>query len=265
VPPAALTSGVEFIAFDGRGWLAMCALSAVIIGISWAWTPRWAARHCPYRHRASAWVIQTAFAILTAGFLLVCFIWLASGTDVIAARHELSSVDNALLAVILVTFFLNGVTPYLGNKTEFSFAMFSNLRIEPWTHLLIPESWRIFRTPQYIEVHAIEGLPRQTEIAGNRPAELSLHVLSQCDKYRYSRYFFREALRALHMAVRPHPAIRVRYTELGRLREAQLSDLRTLGPCLQVTRFPFVMPKDPEARHSEQGALPGNSTERQLF
>jgi hypothetical protein len=263
VPAAALASGVAFMTGDAQGWFAVCALSAIFISISWKWTPRRAAQHCPYRHRAAAWVIQTAFAILTAVLLVVCLNWLAHEGGTLTP-HQLSNTDTAILGVILLAFFFNGITPYLGNKTEFSFAMFSNLRIEPWTHLLIPESWRAFRTPQYVEVHAIEGLPHHNEIAGKRPAELCLHVLSQPDKYFYSRYFFREALRELRMAVRPHPTIRVRYTELGRLREAQLSDLESLGPCLRVTRFPFVMPKDHQARHSEQGALPGNS-ERQLF
>src|SRR5262249_9373608 len=40
----------------------------------------------------------------------------------------------------------NGISPYLGLKTESSFAMFSNLRTEGGksNHLLIPNSWQLF-------------------------------------------------------------------------------------------------------------------------
>jgi hypothetical protein len=265
VSPAALSSGVAFMTLDPLGRWVMLAVSAVFIYVSLRWTPRRAARHCPYRHRAPAWVIQTAFAVLTAGFVVICVNWVVGEAKAGGPSPKLSQVDIAVLVAALTAFFFNGISPYLGNKTEFSFAMFSNLRIAPWTHLLVPEAWRVFRTPQYIEVHAIAGLPGHDQIVGNSPAEICLHVLSQPDKYRYSRYFFREALRELYWAVDPHPLISLHYTELGRSQRANVSHPHVLGRCLRVSRFPFVMPKDHRARHSEQGALPGDSTDRQLF
>jgi hypothetical protein len=265
MPPAAFKSGIAFISGGADGWLALGGLSAVIIAISWKWTPRRAARHCPYRYRKPAWIIQTAFAFVTAVLLIICLNWIGRGTPEPLAAGTLGGPATVILVVLLSAFFLNGISPYLGNKTEFSFAMFSNLRIEPWTHLIIPKSWRIFRTPQYIELHSIEGLPRREDLTGNRAAELSLHVLSQPDRYRYSRYFFREALRELCSAAYPHPTITICYTELGKSVEARLPGLDGLPPCLRVTRFPFVMPKDQQARHSEQGSLLLNPTDRQLF
>ena len=49
----------------------------------------------------------------------------------------------AVLAALLV---LNAAGPYLGLKTEASFAMFSNLQTEPghWNHVLVPEAVRVF-------------------------------------------------------------------------------------------------------------------------
>ena len=47
-------------------------------------------------------------------------------------------------AVVLLA--ANAVSPYVGLKTEASFAMFSNLQTEPghWNHLLVPEAVRVF-------------------------------------------------------------------------------------------------------------------------
>lgn len=41
---------------------------------------------------------------------------------------------------------LNAASPYLGLKTMYSIAMYTNLRTEPglWNHLLVPESFRVF-------------------------------------------------------------------------------------------------------------------------
>ncbi|MGI8624212.1 MAG: hypothetical protein ACR2NB_12190, partial [Solirubrobacteraceae bacterium] len=49
-------------------------------------------------------------------------------------------------AVGLLALVLNAASPYLGLKTEATFAMFSNLQTEPghWNHLLLPERLRIF-------------------------------------------------------------------------------------------------------------------------
>lgn len=51
----------------------------------------------------------------------------------------------AVLWVIPLAVFANGLSPYLGLKTETSWAMYSNLRTEiRGNHLVIPESWKVF-------------------------------------------------------------------------------------------------------------------------
>lgn len=49
----------------------------------------------------------------------------------------------AVFACLLV---VNAASPYVGLKTEASFAMFSNLQTEPghWNHLIVPEAVRVF-------------------------------------------------------------------------------------------------------------------------
>jgi hypothetical protein len=47
---------------------------------------------------------------------------------------------------IVFVVFLNGASPYLGLKTEHSFAMFSNLQTEgdEWNHLIVPPAVQVF-------------------------------------------------------------------------------------------------------------------------
>jgi hypothetical protein len=54
--------------------------------------------------------------------------------------------SHAALLIVPVLVFLNGTAPYLGLKTEHSFAMFSNLRTEGGksNHLLLPASLQLF-------------------------------------------------------------------------------------------------------------------------
>ncbi len=88
-------------------------------------------------------VLWTAFSFTFIGiFLLAMF-----------SRHHHNtkedvafSVPHYSLLLIPLLVFLNGTTPYLGLKTEASFAMFSNLRTEGGisNHYLIPASSQIF-------------------------------------------------------------------------------------------------------------------------
>ena len=59
---------------------------------------------------------------------------------------DLMTVPSLLLLIFPALFFVNGLTPYLGAKTEMSFAMYSNLRTEggQTNHWLMPTSMQIW-------------------------------------------------------------------------------------------------------------------------
>lgn len=63
-------------------------------------------------------------------------------------RHEPVSMKlpSAIYSVFIMGLFLNGLSPYLGLKTQTSFSMYSNLNTEAgmWNHLFIPQSLRFF-------------------------------------------------------------------------------------------------------------------------
>jgi hypothetical protein len=62
------------------------------------------------------------------------------------AEKNLFSVAHWSLIFLPLLVFLNGTSPYLGLKTEYSFAMFSNLRTEGGVsnHWIVPASTQIF-------------------------------------------------------------------------------------------------------------------------
>jgi hypothetical protein len=63
-----------------------------------------------------------------------------------AYQHHLFFVPKAAFWLMPFVVFINGLSPYLGLKTESSYSMFSNLRTEGGisNHYLVPASFQIF-------------------------------------------------------------------------------------------------------------------------
>jgi hypothetical protein len=125
---------------DWRGWLGRLSALLVLALLSVFSRRLGISRVCP------AWFTYDA--------LLLAFVlsdWRNSGRQALATRepHPLA-VSNLSLLCLSGLFFLNGLSPYLGLKTETSFAMYSNLRTEgnrP-NHLFFPGWMSIFREQQ---------------------------------------------------------------------------------------------------------------------
>lgn len=249
------------------GWPVVVLCSAPFLLAVWLLTPRHANRHCPYVKRWPAWVLQSVFGLVSALLLLGCFFVLRAGQVESASWASLGSTERLLLVFILLAFVLNGLSPYLGLKTEFSFAMFSNLRAEPWRHLLLPASWRPFDLSSYVQIERLEGLPDGSQVEETSATRMVLFLFSQTESHRFSSYFFREGIRLLRRAAAPPPRIRAVFTERGRRFEIDDFDGSFDNGWLtrlRVNLFPFIMPLDPDAPHSEQGTV-RKQDERQMF
>jgi len=120
--------------------------------------------------------------------------------------------QRTLLLILAAAYLLNGLGPYLGLKTNFSFVMFSNLRPAPWRHLLWRAEWRPLDLVHYIRIETVQGLPEVTEERWGDAMKPILERLGQPDWWQYSDYFFHEGLRLLCRAAQP-PIIRIVYTE----------------------------------------------------
>jgi hypothetical protein len=249
------------------GWPTIALCSTLSLLAVWFLTPRYANRHCPYVSRRPAWVLQSVFGVISAMLLMGSFCLFGLESVERISWSSLGRAEQLLLVFFLLAFSVNGLSPYLGLKTEFSFAMFSNLRYEPWRHLLYPSSWRPFNLSSYVEIERLEGLPDDKQLKETSATKMVLFLLSQAEAYRFSSYFFRESVRLICRAAKTPPRIHVVFKERGKRFEIDDFD----GRCdngwlsrLRVNLFPFMMPVDPDAPHSEQGTV-RKQEERQMF
>ena len=78
----------------------------------------------------------------------------ASGVAQSTVSSMLSGLDQrmrrtitVISMVVIAAFAINGLSPYLGVKTQLTISMYSNLRVESeerWNHFLVPEAVRVF-------------------------------------------------------------------------------------------------------------------------
>jgi hypothetical protein len=121
---------------DWRGWLVR-GVAVVVLGLLSVFSRKLGvSRVCP------AWFTYNALFLT-----LVVSDWWVSGVSAIATREsQLFRIGGIGPACLAALFFLNGLSPYVGLKTETSFAMYSNLRTEgnrP-NHLFIPGFLSVF-------------------------------------------------------------------------------------------------------------------------
>ncbi len=207
-----------------------------------------------YRRRAPAYGHQLFFGVYFVAALTVCLALLRRG-PLPATFSWGGPLPHALLLLLTAAFLLNGLAPYLGLKTNFSFAMFSNLRPSPWRHLLWRAEWRPLNLARYIQVESIQGIPPSVQHKENkewgdalRPA---LETLAQPEQWLYSEYFFHEALRLL---CRTAPTIGVTYMQGGQRFEVQDYAQETAMHPPRYRRlclFPYTLPRDPAVRHCD--------------
>ncbi|CAA9510920.1 MAG: hypothetical protein AVDCRST_MAG85-2335 [uncultured Solirubrobacteraceae bacterium] len=106
-------------------------------------------------------LLQPALRVAVAVGLLTFAVAVArrarSGSPAPGRVLRLRPVYAVAAALLLV----NAASPYVGLKTEASFAMFSNLQTEPghWNHVLLPEAVRVFGAQDELVRLEVAGAP----------------------------------------------------------------------------------------------------------
>lgn len=122
LPAAALRTGLaRFSDMMGGRAAALRMGRLVLIGLALAYAGLSMAKFgsLAVTHQSFTWVF-TAYALAFYAFILTC----------VRPAPEEAKPRAGWLAVIPLLFFVNGLSPYLGLKTESSIAMFSNLHTE---------------------------------------------------------------------------------------------------------------------------------------
>lgn len=205
-----------------------------------------------YQRRLPAYLHQLFFGVYFLAALAVSLTLMHGGPLRTFAWG--GSSQRALLLILTAAYLLNGLGPYLGLKTNFSFAMFSNLRPDPWRHLLWRAEWRPLGLAYYVRIEAIEGLPEVTEERWGNVLKPILERLGQPDRWQYSDYFFHEGLRLLCRTAPSPPLIRIVYTVGGHRHEVQdyAREAAAHPPrYLRLALFPYTLPLDPAVRHCD--------------
>jgi hypothetical protein len=229
------------------GWFGMLALAAVGAALGWRFGISSICRH-PRAGRA----LQILFGIYSAAAFLAAVLLVRDGVPAESPFTRLGAGEAALLAVVAALFLLNGIAPYLGLKTEFSMAMFSNLRVDPWRHLIVPAHWRPFQLASYVRVERIEGLPEPGGHDGGWIVELVLAWLRLRTQVQFSSYFFHEGLARVCGSVSPPARVSAVYVERGRRHEVADYARSRIGrrrEYVRATLFPFQLPLDPSVPH----------------
>ncbi|HEX8175885.1 MAG TPA: hypothetical protein VF543_12265 [Pyrinomonadaceae bacterium] len=201
-----------------------------------------------FRYRRAALVVQILFCIYTIAAMVVGIVLFSQGPLSTFGWQELGAAQLFAIVIVTALFLLNGLSPYLGLKTEFSLAMFSNLRHEPWRHLLIPSHWRPFNLASYVRIERIEGLPQPVRHKPGDTLNTVLIWLLAREEVLYSSYFFHEGLKLVCQSVEPQPVVRVVYVERGERHEIEDYARHMSERChryLRATLFPYGISNDP--------------------
>jgi hypothetical protein len=151
-----LRDGCERIAFCARlrslarssrraRWLGLLVVAGVAIAVTlsgpWAGSvadPLLVREFSSGRRPATSYMFEAGWWIYGLGLAAALLFAIRSGSPRWPAARSLLAHPVPALAIVPVLALLNGASPYLGLKTETSFAMFSNLRTETSSnHLLV--------------------------------------------------------------------------------------------------------------------------------
>lgn len=222
-------------------WLLLFVVAGSLFGLRFGITSI-------HRYPLGAAIMQMLFGVYTLTVFAVCVSLFHLGPLPSFQWSAIGIWGSIVIGLVALLFLLNGIGPYLGLKTEFSLAMFSNLRHDPWRHLLIPGRWRPFNLASYVRIEEIDGLPARGQHSGGWAADIALINFSKRDELVYSSYFFHEGLRVISKSVTPAPVIRVVYSENGLRREVvdyARDPTAQHRRYLRAALFPFRLPIDP--------------------
>ena len=127
-----------FNGFSLKKLLSVCIIALLFLGFVYAFNHRLASPKTVHLY-----FFWTLYSLLFSGL----FLYYACSRKTIQQEGASSpAISNWSLYIIPALLFINGTLPYVGLKTENSFAMFSNLRTEggKTNHFIIPVSAQIF-------------------------------------------------------------------------------------------------------------------------
>src|SRR6185369_3081980 len=152
-------------------------------------------------------------------------------------------LDWLVLSVLLLLFALNALSPFYCSKTEFSLAMFSNLRPDRWSHFVVKQPDRQLRNNEYVEILRMHGIPKLSDCYRASLTYKLVRAFTPYEGRKYLKYYLVESIKNLENQLPPD--FFVEFTDAKQeFRISSSTDLSILKH-RKVCLVPAVIPSDP--------------------
>ena len=228
---AGLTPFLPPTSFSFMAVLIVCALG-VWIGFRYS---MWRV----YPIRKLALILHSAFGVLS----VYMFVWTITTTGNSLLYIHQETLDWFVLSVLFLLFALNALSPFYSSKTEFSLAMFSNVRPDRWSHFVVAQPHRRLRNNEYVEILRMQGIPKLSNCSR---ASLTFKLVRAFERYetrKYLKYYLVESISNLQDQLSSDFFVELTdgKTHFRITSSADLSTMKHRKVCL----MPAVIPTDP--------------------
>jgi hypothetical protein len=225
LPPPSLSPAILFIG---------CALGILVAYRFCMWKV--------YPLQKLALVVHAVFGVVT----VYMFIWttVAAATDLHVSRPE--NVNWLVIAVLFSLFALNAASPFYSSKTEFSLAMFSNVRPDRRSHLAFRQAQgHSLGADEYVQIVKMHGMPELSDCARLSMGYRLVRSFIPYEKRKYLKYYLVESLRNLQNQLAPDFYLELTdgSQDFGITSITELSELKHRKICFT----PAFIPRDPKA------------------
>lgn len=192
-----------------------------------------------YPLRKLALIIHAAFGALS----VYMFVWtVASAGNGLPVIHQ-QRLDWLVVSVVILLFALNALSPFYSSKTEFSLAMFSNVRPDRWCHFLIRQPHRRLRSNEYVEILRMEGMPKLSSCPRASLAYKLVRAFTPFEGRKYLKYYVLESIKNLQDRLAPDFFVELTDGK-QHFRISSSTDLSTVRH-QKMCLMPAFMPSDP--------------------
>jgi hypothetical protein len=240
-------TGVIFAGLKSLGWMGLtgCLIAGGLAGARFGITKI-------FHYRRGGLYLQILFGGYSALAILAAVQLFHVDQIPVVEWNNLTSIGQGLVLLVMSFYLLNGLMPYLGLKTEYSLAMFSNIRPVHWQHYLVRSPLLSFGEAGYIKIESLEGLPSYEACQDSLPLKSILDSYGYYQRWLYQHYYLHDSLALLCSQISPTPVIKLIYIRNGRrvVIEDYARDQATLeSPRLQLLRYPYMLPADSSHAH----------------
>jgi hypothetical protein len=194
-----------------------------------------------YPMRTLALALHAVFGAI-AGYMVVWTITTTGNSLDVAPQAR---VDWLVMSALFLLFALNALSPFYSSKTEFSLAMFSNMRPDRWSHLLVQRPRRHLHSNEYVEIVRMQGLPKLSSCPRASLAYKLVRAFTPYEGRKYLKYYLVESIKNLQTQLAPDFFVELTDGK-QHFRISSSSDLLKLKH-RKISFMPAVIPSDPRA------------------